>query len=444
MSYRNPQIIVDRSAEVWADTINKIGEIGIKTIQDYSSIRAKAAADLKKETENVGVFIGKSEEKQRAWVESVRKDFKGEPGEWEKFQKEITGLGKSILPLQVQNSLDTSLTREQRDSNNEKIDEFNNYRQAKLDAIGGLYEKAGVVKDRDVDSSNYGMNLIANGDTRMERFDNLIAGFVTAGEKTQGISGKRNDTGEGRSEIMGVDYSIEPEQYKEFVEKGLLDKGALGKPDDKGNYNGRWERNLIKFGESKEGFFRKVFQEENVNAALEHAGFIDPKTGEFTNKNLATEMNTEVINGKEYTRQHVNPDGIYKNDAYRGAKMGEVEAVLSLGGEETFYIANKMLGGKLKKEKWTSTVKSEKAELLYQLMFEQDMSRLMKLPDGELPETRIANGDDVAYYEQMKWDPIVAGEDHVWFRTHGIKAVKGDPAGTEEGTKKGGGKYDKK
>ena len=44
MSYRNPQIIVDRSAEIWADNISKIGQGVANTIQAYGQAKAKAVA----------------------------------------------------------------------------------------------------------------------------------------------------------------------------------------------------------------------------------------------------------------------------------------------------------------------------------------------------------------------------------------------------------------
>ena len=45
MSYRNPQIIVDRSAEIWAQGVSKIGETVAAGITDY--YKAKKIAQEK-------------------------------------------------------------------------------------------------------------------------------------------------------------------------------------------------------------------------------------------------------------------------------------------------------------------------------------------------------------------------------------------------------------
>jgi len=37
MSYRNPQIIVDRSAEIWAQSVGKIGDIVSAGITKYTN-----------------------------------------------------------------------------------------------------------------------------------------------------------------------------------------------------------------------------------------------------------------------------------------------------------------------------------------------------------------------------------------------------------------------
>ena len=439
MSYRNPQIIVDRSAEIWADNISKIGQGFANSIQAYGESKAKAVAAQTLQDEKVGVWTNKCYEKQEQRLREAKKDFKGNEGEWAKYQKEIRELGKSVIGYEVENALNNNLTTEQRDANTQKINDFYDYSETKLDAIGGLYSKADIAHNQEVNQSNYGQIYKATGVELEERFNNMVAGFFTGGVTMYGISAKSANTGAGRNEIMGINYSIEPAQYEEFVKDGLLEAGSLGKPDDKGNYNGRWERNLIEFGQSDEGFFRDVWSQKDPNQALKDAGIINAKTSRLTPESLATEPVREIIDGYEYTRQHVNPDYIFNNLAYKGSKMGTIAEILGLEGQESFYIANQMMGGKIDNKKWNNAIKSKKEEILYQLMFEQDMSRLLNLPDGELPETREATEDDVAYYKKMGWDDITAGVgkkgddnyergDNVWFRTHGIKKI--DKVGT--------------
>ena len=417
MSYRNPQIIIDRSSEIWADNISKIGQGVANTIQAYSQAKANAAAAYKKSKEGFSILTAKTAEKTRALIDQAGKTFKGSDKQFEEWQEKARVYGEEILPLQVDNVLNTNLTNEQRADNRKAIGDFEAWLDSSVKSIGGVVDKTSYVTDNKITSANYGRKYIASGNTKMERFDNYAAGFGLTNQDIEGMTLESYNAGDRGSETIGVKYSITPEQYKKFVDSKMLDEGALGEPDDKGNYHGKWERNLKKWGSSDQQLFREIFDEGDVNEALKLAGFIGDDD-KWTNKHLATEPRPEVIDGVEYTRQHINPDGIFKDKTYRGVKMSQAKALLAMGDEESFHALSRLgWGDKATIEQWNSKNEEDKEEFLYQLMFEQDMSRLMELPNGQLPETRVANKGDVDYYKKMGWGDITEGEDHVWFAT---------------------------
>lgn len=427
MSYRNPQIIIDRSSEIWADNISKIGQGVANTIQAYSQAKANAAAAAKKSEEGYSVLTAQSAEKQRALIDKAGKTFKGSDKQFEEWQKKAREYGEEILPFQVDNVLNTSLTNEQRADNRKKIGDFEAWLDSSVKSIGGVVDKTSYVTDNKITSANYGRKYMASGNTKMERFNNYAAGFGLTNQEIEGMTLESYNAGDRGSETIGVKYSITPEQYKKFVDNKMLDEGALGEPDDKGNYHGKWERNLKKWGSSDQQLFREIFDEGDVNEALKLAGFIGDDD-KWTNKHLATEPRPEVIDGVEYTRQHINPDGIFKDETYKGVKMSQAKALLAMGDEESFHALSRLgWGDKATIEQWNGKSEKDKEDFLYQLMFEQDMSRLMELPNGQLPETRVANKDDVDYYKKMGWGDITEGEDHVWFATR--KTRKIDPTG---------------
>jgi len=47
MSYRNPQIIVDRSAEIWAQGVAKIGDVLNRGIEAYFAAKKKGDEETK-------------------------------------------------------------------------------------------------------------------------------------------------------------------------------------------------------------------------------------------------------------------------------------------------------------------------------------------------------------------------------------------------------------
>ena len=433
MSYRNPQIIIDRSAEIWADNISKVGQVVANTIQVYSQAKAEAAAAEKKSREGYSTLTAKTAEKTRALIAQAGKTFKGSEKQFEEWQKKAGAYGEEILLVQVDNVLNTNLTNEQRADNRKAISDFEAWLDSSVKSIGGVVDKTSYVTDNKITSANYGRKYIASGNTKMERFNNYAAGFGLANQEVEGMTLESYNAGDRGNETIGVKYSITAEQYKKFVDSKMLDEGALGEPDDKGNYHGKWERNLKTWGSSDQQLFREIFDEDDTNEAFKISGFMSDD-GKWTNKHLATEMRTEVTGGFEYTRQHINPDGIFNNKTYRGVKMSQAKALLAMGDEESFHAISRLgWGDKATIEQWLSKSEEDKEEILYQLMFEQDMSRVMELPNGQLPETRVANKDDVDYYKKMGWGDITEGEDHVWFATR--KTSKVNPTEKEGLTK---------
>ena len=427
MSYRNPQIIIDRSAEIWADNISKVGQVVANTIQVYSQAKAEAAAAEKKSREGYSTLTAKTAEKTRALIAQAGKTFKGSEKQFEEWQKKAGAYGEEILLVQVDNVLNTNLTNEQRADNRKAISDFEAWLDSSVKSIGGVVDKTSYVTDNKITSANYGRKYIASGNTKMERFNNYAAGFGLANQEVEGMTLESYNAGDRGNETIGVKYSITAEQYKKFVDSKMLDEGALGEPDDKGNYHGKWERNLKTWGSSDQQLFREIMDEDDTNEAFKISGFMSDD-GKWTNKHLATEMRTEVTGGFEYTRQHINPDGIFNNKTYRGVKMSQAKALLAMGDEESFHAISRLgWGDKATIEQWLSKSEEDKEEILYQLMFEQDMSRVMELPNGQLPETRVANKDDVDYYKKMGWGDITEGEDHVWFATR--KTSKVNPTG---------------
>jgi hypothetical protein len=425
MSYRNPQIIVDRSAEIWADNISKIGQGVANTIQAYGQAKANALAEVKKKDDAYRNHLAKGQELQRRDIESASKNFKGTASQLEDWKKEVRELGEPILALQTSNALDTGLTKEQRDANNKKINEYYDYLEASTVSIGGVIDKIKLVAEGGVNPENYGINVISTGTNTMEKFETMVAGFALADVPQDGIKVEKTNSGEPMNKNFGVKYTINSKKYNEFVESGMLNEGSLGEPDGEGNYHGKWERNLKKFGNSNFQFFSQVTNEDNANAALEESGFIDKNTGNSTGKFLATDIRTEIIDGKEYTYQHINPDIVFEDPTYKAVKIAEAKAILSYGGKDSYNTASTTFnwGKDQSFEKWNNATREQKIDELYKDMFEQDMSRIMKLPNGQLPETRVATEDDVAYYKKMGWDDIIAGNDHVWFVTKKIKEI---------------------
>ena len=83
MSYRNPQIIVDKTAEVWAQTSSNLGKIMAKGVDDIYKAQEVEAARIKKEKEGYqlvqnNVMLNYNEQQQKAVANIKDKGLSGQ------------------------------------------------------------------------------------------------------------------------------------------------------------------------------------------------------------------------------------------------------------------------------------------------------------------------------------------------------------------------------
>ena len=64
MSYRNPQIIVDRSAEIWAQGVAKVGDVLNRGIEAYATAKRKSEDAKRKRDEAKNRFLVNAEIEQ--------------------------------------------------------------------------------------------------------------------------------------------------------------------------------------------------------------------------------------------------------------------------------------------------------------------------------------------------------------------------------------------
>ena len=57
MSYRNPQIIVDRSAEIWAQGVAKVGDVLNRGIEAYAAAKRRGEEEQRKKDEAKNRFL---------------------------------------------------------------------------------------------------------------------------------------------------------------------------------------------------------------------------------------------------------------------------------------------------------------------------------------------------------------------------------------------------
>ena len=76
MSYRNPQIIVDRSAEIWAQGVAKVGDVLNRGIEAYFAAKKKGEEVQKKKDDAINTTMIQGDLKQSALRNKISKTIK--------------------------------------------------------------------------------------------------------------------------------------------------------------------------------------------------------------------------------------------------------------------------------------------------------------------------------------------------------------------------------
>ena len=203
MSYRNPQIIVDRSAEIWAQSIGKIGETVSGGITDY--YKAKKIAEEKqnkiKEAENR--FLVNTELQQDKDILKIVSGVKDT-----RVRAELTKIfqekGGAAMTASAELGMNTNLSKEARQRYRKAITDFQSYMINSKDQINNISTGAQEFNDLTIDQVVNG-HAPASGD----EVSNLTAVMAINSKKTPGIESTVNIVADdNNSNILKVNSRI--------------------------------------------------------------------------------------------------------------------------------------------------------------------------------------------------------------------------------------------
>ena len=126
MSYRNPQIIVDRSAEIWAQSIGKIGETVSGGITDYYKAKKIAEEKQNKIKEANNRFLVNTELQYDRDILKAVSDVKDS-----RVREELTKIfqqkSEAAMAASAELGMNTNLSKEARKQYRKAISDFQSY-----------------------------------------------------------------------------------------------------------------------------------------------------------------------------------------------------------------------------------------------------------------------------------------------------------------------------
>ncbi len=312
MSYRNPQIIVDRSAEIWAQGIAKVGNtIGAGITNYYEAKKLAKEKNDKIKDANNKLLISTQLQYDKDVVEKVGRVksnvFK------EQVDKNITVFGDKAMGSNARLKMSgTNISKEQSKYDRDQVKNYNQYSTNTVNQANAVSEGADLIlkEPTSVIISDYEPS---HGDD----LSSLVAVNVVKGNSIPGITSEVSiEPTENNSNILKINskLKVDSDIYKSYKAAGIINEESY--PETDGYITISFERNMSEWDGS---FFNKVVDAPDADKALDEGGIrvkgkIDPK---FVYSNLTSRTVFDKNgNGTKYREQVLDLNAIGNAQAY--------------------------------------------------------------------------------------------------------------------------------
>lgn len=370
MSYRNPQIIVDRSAEIYAQAIGQMGQIWAQGVQNYFENKKKEQADIDKRNKAYQLGIN---ETQLKYDDSLREALKDVDDEslYELIQAQ--GEGKlngsegslGVIDMETQLKLNTELTKDQRKEYRTKINDYKRWEDRIVNLSGEVM--ADLEPLDNLSSSEIGVpgkvEFLGEGN---EKFKNYVAAYSLKNKTVPGVETKKAADGD----LLNIDISIDTKDpiIKEFIDSGALQINE-GDVSEDGKVNLKWSRD-IKTWDGR--FLVDIAESPDIMKILETAKLVEK--GNITKAFMSgTDYKVEDIKGTDYQsitpKNYFDPNIITQDkavqDQFEGYAYGEI---VSQSIDEAIVNLRSNFGVEISRQDWTDMNASEREDFVVDLL----------------------------------------------------------------------------
>jgi hypothetical protein len=282
MSYRNPQIIVDRSAEIYAQGAAKTGALFAQGVAGYFENKNKTAAAKKKKDDAYklglnGIALKADEALADATTTIQGSTLYGDIQDQARARLDGSDGQIGIIEKQAQLRLNPDLSPELSKQYRKDIADYQKWETNIVDKVSSTMADLEPIKD--LTATTIGVpgkqDFIGEGN---EKFKNFAVAYALDGKQVPGVESTRGVEGD----LIKFNINIDPknETIKKFIESGALNVDDLEATED-GKYQLNWERNLNNWDG---GLIADVPDSMDIQSALEEGGLIKDGviTQEFT------------------------------------------------------------------------------------------------------------------------------------------------------------------
>jgi len=395
MSYRNPQIIVDRSAEIWAQGVTNIGKIVGQGLQTYFKVRQEAKDKKAKIDEAINSSIIQGELEADAKINRAAKSIK-DVSLREQFSEQAKLLanggedGKGAIWYNTQLSLNPPTDKNILNLYKNKVKEYQNYMSNSSQEIGNVM--AALEEVEGLNAQQIITNYTVSGEGKNE-LENLIAMRALQNKPLAGVNYSKNlIRNEDGTNSVKVEAYLDPEgaTYKAWQKTGIIDDKGLTVGEN-GKVKLTWERNLSTWGEDG-SFVRRIPDERDRNKTMKDAQILDDKdalTKDFTYSNSVSHIVTDASGtGTRSIQKVINIDALEKNKTYMAEIESQAVGIEALPQkDEIDFVRNRLGWGNISEKEYFSKTRDQRLDFFFRKATKSDVEVL------NVPGLKV--GDDI-------------------------------------------------
>ena len=389
MSYRNPQIIVDRSAEIYA----KMATAGSDAFNQYMKYRSVAAENARKQDERIVSVLNKAEESAQSRIDKGIEESKIKDPSLIEQTQELLGTyldegnvgfleGKqSVLDMQVAVEIGYVKGKTRREYK-KAIQQYKAFENKTIDTAGAYQVQLEEGKNINSSTIQEGYTIAGVGS---QKFINLASYLTLKNQEADGVSITRKTEDDGSIVINGT-IDTNGEGYKRYVEAGLIDPtdGELTYNDENNTASFTWKS--LSSNPARELVLKRLkgfdSQEASINAGLENEkGDLSKRlyTGERSSR--VEKFPNDPSREQDVTKLYIDPSVIENNVAFRGDAQGFAEQVrVSPAHQRDDYILR--THGKEILEEFKNADFAKQDDIIYRELMLRNLERLTGVGEG--------------------------------------------------------------
>lgn len=417
MSYRNPQIIVDRSAEIWAQGVAKVGDVLNRGIEAYFAAKKKGEEVQKKKDDAINTTMIQGDLKQSALRNKMSKTIKDVTLQ-EKFTERAKlladgdgGDNKGAIWYNTQLTLnppkDKAILKEYKD----KVKAYQNYMSNSTQEIGYVASALDMVKDKS--AQQLVDNYAVAGDSNISELQNLMAMRALENKALEGFSYEKdlvyNEDGTNSLKVVGY-LDKDSKTYKAWKDANAFDEDKL-EYDKDGRVKITWERNLAKWGEEGQ-FVNEISPAIDINSVMEGTGLIN-KNGSVNDNLYVTPTVQQRLKNQDgteslTTEKVLDYNKLYNNSAFKAEIQSKAAGLDAISEQDQIdFVRNRFGWGDMKTEDFFSKSREDRLAF-YEGQLEMEAVK-------KLGSFREATAQDVKTLQEVmpgikEGDPVIFQE----------------------------------